>query len=201
LRPAGRPATLAAMSRFLTPHAASLPSTVPFTGPETLERRQGQPFRARLGANESLFGPSPAAIAAMEQAAAEAWMYGDPENHDLKQALAARHGCAPANIVVGPGIDGLLGLTCRLTLAAGTPVVTSLGAYPTFLPRHRVWRRADPRALSGRPRRPRGPARRRPGARRPKLLYLANPDNPMGSHHPAAHPAGPWWPTCPPTAC
>ncbi len=59
------------MSRFLTPLAAALPATVPFTGPETLERRSGTAFRARLGANESLFGPSPRAIAAMEQAAAE----------------------------------------------------------------------------------------------------------------------------------
>lgn len=186
MRPAGRPATLGAMSRFLTPHAASLPSTVPFTGPETLERRQGQPFRARLGANESLFGPSPAAIAAMEQAAAEAWKYGDPENHDLKQALAARHGCAPASIVVGPGIDGLLGLTCRLTLAPGTPVVTSLGAYPTFAFHVTGFGGAltrvpylgpheDPQALLD--------AARAQGAR---LLYLANPDNPMGSHHPGS---------------
>ena len=28
----------------------------------------GQPFRARLGANESLFGPSPHAVAAMQAA-------------------------------------------------------------------------------------------------------------------------------------
>ncbi len=94
------------MSRFLTPHVATLPATVPFTGPETLERRTGIPFRARLGANESLFGPSPRAIAAMEAAARDTWMYGDPENFDLKQALAAHHGCTPAHIVVGPGSTG-----------------------------------------------------------------------------------------------
>ncbi len=174
------------MSRFLTPHAATLPSTVPFTGPETLERRLGQPFRARLGANESLFGPSPRAIAAMAAAAEGAWMYGDPENYELKQSLAAHHGCAPENIVVGGGIDGLLGLICRLTLQPGTPVVTSLGAYPTFAfhvagyggALSRVPYRGaqeDPEALLA--------EARRTGAR---LLYLANPDNPMGSHHPAA---------------
>ena len=69
-----------------------LPSTVPFVGPETQERNRGRPFRARIGANESVFGPSPKAVAAMERAAAEAWKYCDPENHDLKQALAAHHG-------------------------------------------------------------------------------------------------------------
>jgi histidinol-phosphate aminotransferase len=174
------------MSRFLTPHAVALPSTVPFTGPEALERRTGTPFRARLGANESLFGPSPKAVAAMQAAAGETWMYGDPENHDLKQALAAHHRVTPAHIAVGPGIDGLLGLICRLTLEAGTPVVTSLGAYPTFNFHvagyggvlTRVPYRGDhedPEALVA--------AAQSIGAR---LIYLANPDNPMGSHHPAA---------------
>lgn len=174
------------MSRFLTPHAAALPSSVPFTGPETLERRSAKPFRARLGANESLFGPSPRAIAAMAAAAGEVWQYGDPENHDLKVALARHHGCETENIVVGPGIDGLLGMICRLTLQPGTPVVTSLGAYPTFnfhvagyggalvrVPYLGV--HEDPGALLD--------AARQHKAR---LLYLANPDNPMGSHHPAS---------------
>ena len=54
----------------LTPLAQSLPSTVPFVGPETLERQRGRPFAARIGANESGFGPSPAVIAAMQAAAA-----------------------------------------------------------------------------------------------------------------------------------
>lgn len=170
---------------LLTPLAASLPSTVPFVGPETQERAQGFAFRARLGANESGFGPSPAAIAAMQNAAAEAWMYGDPENHDLKAALAAHHGCRPENIVVGEGIDGLLGYLCRLTIAAGDPVVTSLGGYPTFNfhvagfggTLHRAPYKAnheDPEALLA-----------LATQTRAKLLYLANPDNPMGSHHPA----------------
>ena len=174
------------MSRFLTPHAAVLPSTVPFTGPEALERRTGMTFRARLGANESLFGPSPRAVAAMQEAANGVWMYGDPENHDLKQALAAHHGVTPGHIAVGPGIDGLLGLICRLTLEAGTPVVTSLGAYPTFnfhvAGYGGVLTRVpysgdheDPEALVA--------TAKSTGAR---LIYIANPDNPMGSHHPAA---------------
>jgi histidinol-phosphate aminotransferase len=174
------------MSRFLTPHAALLPSTVPFTGPEALERRTGIPFCARLGANESLFGPSPKAVAAMQEVAAGAWMYGDPENHDLKQALAVHHGVTPAHIAVGPGIDGLLGLICRLVLEPGTAVVTSLGAYPTFNFHvtgyggvlTRVPYRGDhedPEALLAAAK-----------SSRAKLIYFANPDNPMGSHHPAA---------------
>ena len=164
----------------------SLPSTVPFVGPETQERARARPFAARLGANENVFGPSPRAIAAMERAASEAWMYGDPENHDLKQALARHHGIAAENIIVGEGIDGLLGYLVRLLVAPGDPVVTSDGAYPTFNFHvagfggilHKVpyaGNHEDPALLIEKA--------RETGA---KLLYLANPDNPMGSWHDAA---------------
>ncbi|MCC5989503.1 MAG: pyridoxal phosphate-dependent aminotransferase [Pararhodobacter sp.] len=166
-----------------TPLALSLPASVPFVGPETQERVRGQPFAARLGANENLFGPSPRAIEAMAGAAAEQWKYGDAESHDLKQALAARLGITPAHLVVGEGIDGLLGYLVRLTVAPGDAVVTSDGAYPTFNYHvagfggtlHKVpylGDHEDPAALLAKA--------RQTGA---KLVYLANPDNPMGSHH------------------
>ena len=35
-----------------------LSSDVPFVGPETQERKLGKKFICRLGANESVFGPS-----------------------------------------------------------------------------------------------------------------------------------------------
>jgi histidinol-phosphate aminotransferase len=169
-----------------TPLVASLPATVPFVGPEAQERARGIAFRARVGANESVFGPSPKAVAAMEAAAAEVWKYGDPEVHELKAALAAHHGVAPGNIVVGEGIDGLLGYLVRMLVAPGDPVVTSQGAYPTFNfhvagfggQLHTVPYRGDaedPDALLARARECHA-----------KLVYLANPDNPMGSWHPAA---------------
>ena len=77
------------MSYPFTSHIASLPSTVPFVGPEATERARGRLFAARIGANESVFGPSPKAIAAMEKAAAEQWKYADPESHDLRHPIAA----------------------------------------------------------------------------------------------------------------
>jgi histidinol-phosphate aminotransferase len=164
---------------------APLPSTVPFVGPETQERNAGVAFKARIGANESVFGPSPKAVAAMRQAAAECWMYGDPENHDLKLALARDLGLSPANVVVGEGIDALFGYTVRLFIEPGDAVVSSHGAYPTFnfhVAGHGgrlvtvpyVNDREDPESLLGAVRR-----------ERPKLVYFANPDNPMGSAWPA----------------
>lgn len=164
-----------------TPLATTLPATVPFVGPETQERQRGAPFVARIGANENVFGPSPKAIAAMQASAGDIWMYGDPENHDLRLALAAHHGVAPENVMIGEGIDGMLGYLVRLLVGQGDPVVTSLGAYPTFNYHvagfggelHTVPYRddhEDPAALFAKA--------AEVGA---KLVYLANPDNPMGS--------------------
>jgi len=165
----------------LTPLAQSLPATVPFVGPETQERAQGAAFDARLGANESVFGPSPRAIAAMAET--PQWMYGDPESHDLRTALAAHHGCTPAHIMVGEGIDGLLGYLVRLFVGADDPVVTSAGAYPTFNYHvagfggtlHTVPYVDDHEAPSS--------LFEKAAEVQAKLVYLANPDNPMGSHH------------------
>lgn len=74
------------------PIPASLPHIVPFIGPETLERQRGAPYRARLGANENGFGPSPLAVEAMARAASEVWKYGDPDNYLLREVLAGHYG-------------------------------------------------------------------------------------------------------------
>ncbi|MEL0089598.1 MAG: pyridoxal phosphate-dependent aminotransferase [Rhodospirillales bacterium] len=163
----------------------SLPSTVPFVGPEAQERQMGKPFQARIGANESVFGPSPQAIEAMRLATTDVWRYCDPENHDLKEELATIHGVKPENIVVGEGIDALLGNLVRMIVGNDTPVVTSLGAYPTFnyhvagfggrlelVPYKND--REDPETLIERAKATSAP-----------LIYFANPDNPMGSWHDA----------------
>jgi histidinol-phosphate aminotransferase len=170
---------------ILTPIVAALPATVPFVGPEHQERTRGRSFRARIGANESSFGPSARVVAAMNAVAPEMWKYCDPDNHDLKAALAAFQGVAYENVVVGEGIDGLLNLFVRMYAREGTPVVTSLGAYPTFnfhvagfgarlvaVPFENDRESLD--GLLAAVKRENSP-----------LVYLSNPDNPMGT----------WWET------
>ena len=165
------------------PIIAALPVTVPFVGPEAKERTSGKPFRARIGANESSFGPAPSVITLMRETAPDQWMYCDPDNHDLKAALAVFLKVGFENVVVGEGIDGLLGLAVRMFVAPGDAVVTSLGAYPTFNFHVaasggrlvKVPFRNDREDLDGLLE-----AARREDAR---IVYLSNPDNPMGT----------WW--------
>jgi histidinol-phosphate aminotransferase len=164
-----------------TPAIAALPSTTPFVGPEQLMRASGLRELVRLGANESPFGPSPRAIAAMSSQLERLGWYGDPESLDLRDALAQKHGCDPAQIVVGSGIDDVMGLAARAFVAPGSLVLTTRGTYPT-LDYHAVgyggtlayadYRQdgtPDLDALVDIARR-----------RHPALVYLANPDNPSG---------------------
>ncbi len=166
---------------------SSVPAMTPFVGPETIERRLGAPFRLRLGANESAFGISPKAKAAMAAELERVSWYCDPEHFDLRERLAAQLGVGIGNLVMGEGIDGLLGLVVRAFMDPGETIVTSAGAYPTFnyhvigyggrlefVP-YRVDCHNDLEALVE--------AARHTEA---KLLYLANPDNPSGTFLPRA---------------
>ena len=162
---------------------AGLPSVTPFVGPETIERQQGKTFRVRIGANESAFGVSPQAAAAMSEAARGVAWYCDPEGYELRAELAGMHGVDIDNVTLGAGIDDLLGLIVRMYMNPGDAVAASLGCYPTFV--YHVdgfggrletvpYRndRNDLMALTD-----------LAAKQQSRILYLSNPDNPTGSYY------------------
>ena len=163
----------------------SLPPTIPFVPPEALERQRGRTLQLRIGANESNFGLSPKAREAMEQSVQQINWYNDPEGYELRQALALRLGVAINQVGLGAGIDEILGLMVRLYVESGDAVVTSLGAYPTFNYHvegfggllHKVPYRDDHEDLEA--------LLAKVRKVQPKLVYVANPDNPMGTWHDA----------------
>lgn len=165
-------------------HIRALPATIPFVAPEHSERISGNRFLARLGANEGNFGCSPLALSAIGKAARdEIGNYCDPECHDLRQALSGHLNVGMQNIIVGPGIDGLLGLIVRIFSSVGDKVLTSNGAYPTFnyhvAAHNRILEtvnyREDHEDLDG--------LIETANEIKPAVIYVSNPDNPMGT----------WW--------
>ncbi|WP_152045406.1 pyridoxal phosphate-dependent aminotransferase [Aureimonas psammosilenae] len=170
---------------LFSPLIRALPATIPFVGPEAIERQTGVAFRARLGANESVFGPSPRALEAMRDAGQASWAYGDPEQFELRSAIGERLGIPVECVTIGEGIDGLFGNLVHLTTEAGDAVLTSRGAYPTFnyhvaargAVLHTVPYRNDRQDIDA--------LLEEANRLRPKLLYFANPDNPTGSWHEA----------------
>lgn len=157
----------------------------PFLGPTELERRRGRPYRARLGANEGLFGASPAALAALRAHEGNLSLYADPTHRDLRRILSQTWGLRESCFVIAGGIEGLLDLVVRAFVEPGDVAVTSLGAFIGF----DYFVRASGGRLVHVPYAPSFAndlealvqAVQRHHA---KLLYLANPDNPTGTQLP-----------------
>lgn len=169
----------------IDPHIVHLPATIPFVAPERMERDSGRQFIARLGANEGNFGCSPLAIDAISRAASNnVGNYCDPECFELREVLSEKLNTQMENIVIGPGIDGILGMIVRIFSSSGDTIVTSLGAYPTFNYHvagydrilHTVPYREDHEDLAA--------LSEAANALKPAIVYLSNPDNPMGTYWP-----------------
>ena len=178
---------------------AGLDAANPFVGPEALERTTGHRFRARVGANESAFGMSPRARAAAADALERLSWYGDPENYALRADLAAYHGVAVNQVLVGAGIDDLLALVVRAFATAGGRAVMALGSYPTFAYHAATFGVAldtvsygaddcvDLATLAAQARdseAARGGVGAAVGSGGATVVYLANPDNPSGTWQP-----------------
>jgi len=170
------------MLNRLAQSVATLQGGSPFLGGKALERRRGRPFRARLGANECLFGVSSAVRRAWQQALDEVGHYNDPTHHELRAHIAASWGVGMEHVAVAEGIDSLLALLIHAFVEPGDALVSSRGAYPTFdylCVGHGARLLQQPYApdwtndLGG--------LARLAQAERAKLLFLANPDNPTGS--------------------
>jgi histidinol-phosphate aminotransferase len=169
------------------PLVAAVPSSTPFVAPEELARRVGRSSLLRLGANESSFGPAPAALAAMREAVGRVSWYGDPESLELRTALARRNGCEIENLIIGSGIDDLMSLVVRTFCAPGDAALATRGTYATWTFHVLAY---GVRHITAEP----TPAVTidvdaliaQAAAAGPKAVYVANPDNPSGTFVSAA---------------
>jgi histidinol-phosphate aminotransferase len=86
----------------------------------------------KLASNESPFGPSPKAVAAMQAILGEINFYPDNDASDLRQRLAEHHGVKGEQVVVTAGSTALLGIITRTLLAPGLNAVTSARSFIVY---------------------------------------------------------------------
>jgi histidinol-phosphate aminotransferase len=79
----------------------------------------------KLASNENPFGPSPKALAAMQQALLNVQLYPDGNAHHLKQALAKTLGLQPGNLILGNGSNELIEFIGHAYMEPGVDVVVS----------------------------------------------------------------------------
>jgi histidinol-phosphate aminotransferase len=179
------PAALAvAAVRSLSPYVTGKPMS-------ELSRELGLTDIVKLASNENPLGPSPLALAAMQQSLAECWLYPDGNGHELKVALARHHGVAPTQVTLGNGSNDLLVLLAEAFLTPQVSAVISqyafaiyglvvhaTGAVAKVVPAH-----AEDSAM------PHGHDLKAMCAAvddSTRLVYIANPNNPTGSWCPTA---------------
>ena len=104
------------MSRFWSPVVQTLTPYVPGEQPQ-MQRL------VKLNTNESPYGPSPKALAAINsQTNDDLRLYPDPEGVALKQAIAKLHGLNPNQVFLGNGSDEVLAHVFAGLLKQNKPV-------------------------------------------------------------------------------
>jgi histidinol-phosphate aminotransferase len=94
-------------ARLVRPSVRALHAYVPGEQPKV-------PGLIKLNTNENPYSPAPAVLRAVKTAVdGRLRLYPDPTAAPLRERLAARHGCAPENVIVGNGSDELLALATR----------------------------------------------------------------------------------------
>lgn len=134
----------------------------------------------KLSANENPLGTSPAAIAAFASASGAA-RYPDPDAAGLRQAIGALHSIDPARIVCGTGSDELLNLAAQAYAGVGDEVLFSrfsfavydiaarrCGAIPVEAPDRDYGTDVDALLAAV--------------SERTRVVFVANPNNPTGTH-------------------
>jgi len=110
----------------INPALNDLPVYQPGRPIEEVARELGLPAAdiIKLASNENPFGPSPLAIAAMQQALAGVNLYPDGNAFYLKQKLAAKLGVEPANLILGNGSNEIIEFVGHSLLGGGGALAT-----------------------------------------------------------------------------
>ena len=86
----------------------------------------------KLASNENPFGPSPLALEAIREAAAEVNLYPDNDASELREALAVRHQLAAEQIFIADGSLGILDVVARTLLVPGTNCISSERSFISY---------------------------------------------------------------------
>ena len=118
------------LSRLIRPDIARMAPYAPVKPFEALSREMGRDPAdiIKLDANENPYGPSPRVIEALQS---YPWyhIYPDPQQTELRAALAEYAGVPAEYILPGHGADELIDYLCRVLLQPGDVVIN---CPPTF---------------------------------------------------------------------
>ena len=169
------------MSALVTPTIESL---VPYEGGkpvEELTRELGVTGAIKLASNENPLGPSPRAVEAMRAVIGDSHRYPDGAAYRLRESIAAHHGVTMAEVIHGSGSNELLDLVVRTFMTPADHLVFAEPAFVVYriaaltygvpfsaVPTRELTHDLEAMAAAIKP--------------ETKVVFVANPNNPTGTH-------------------
>ena len=168
------------MTLHVHPDIAALSPYVPGKPVEELQRELGLTRVIKLASNENPLGPSPKAMAVINEGVATLHRYPDGGAFRLRQAIADRWKVSAEQVILGNGSDEILGLLARTFLSPGDEAVMAdqtfviykmevMAAHGKAVLVPLVQWRHDVMSMAA------------AITERTRLLFLCNPNNPTGT--------------------
>ena len=135
----------------------------------------------KLASNENPLGASPKAMAAIQNSLKNIHRYPDASGYELRKKLAGRFNVKMDNVVLGAGSEGIMSTIMRTFLLSDDELISAANSFIGF----RVLANASGRRIHWVPMN-----RHRYDLAAmvdkitdyTKIIYIANPDNPMGTY-------------------
>ena len=99
---------------------------------EEVQRELGISDIIKLASNENSLGPSPMAVRAIAESAAQVHLYPDGNAYYLKTDVAQHLGASPEHLIFGNGSNDVLQLIAEAYVAPGDEVIYAAGAFVVY---------------------------------------------------------------------
>ena len=148
---------------------------------EEVERELGLNNVIKLASNENPLGPSPKAMDAIKGAMVDLHRYPDASGYELRKKLAGKFNVKIDNVVLGSGSEGIMSTIMRTFLLNDDELISAKNSFIGF----RVLANASGRNVRWVPMKQHRydlEVMANEITDYTKIIYIANPDNPMGTY-------------------
>ena len=148
---------------------------------EEVQRELGLKNIIKLASNENPLGPSPKALNAIQNSMIDSHRYPDASGYELRKKLSNRFNVNINNVVLGSGSEGIMSTIMRTFLLTDDEIVSAMNSFIGF----RVLANASGNKIHWVPMNNYRYDLESMADKindYTKIIYIANPDNPMGTY-------------------
>lgn len=149
---------------------------------EEIKRELGLMRVIKLASNENPLGPSPRAVAAINNAASKVYFYPDSGSRLLRNAIAKKFNLGAENILVGAGSDEIIEIIAKAFISPEDEIVVSEHAFIRYAMAGMIM---DARVVTVRMRNFKHNLimMAKEINKKTKAVFIANPNNPTGTYN------------------